>query len=115
MASPTQAAENIVALQLVRQLPDGVTYELCKPAVQQLLAMGSTPVAMVSIAGVARQGKSYVLNRLVQAAGGGFPVSARTDPCTHGIWMWPQAVPVQGKHHKLVSSSCCCSCMVPCP
>jgi hypothetical protein len=105
-AQPTQQVdEALPALQLVRQLPDGVTYELCAPAVQQLLAIGSTPVAVVSIAGVARQGKSYVLNRLLQAAGGGFPVSARTDPCMHGIWMWPQAVPVQGKQHKLVSSS----------
>ncbi|KAF6253419.1 guanylate-binding protein [Scenedesmus sp. NREL 46B-D3] len=97
-----EVSEPLPALQLVRQLPDGCSYELCGPAVERLVGMGNTPVAVVSIAGVARQGKSYILNRLVQAAGGGFPVSAKTDPCTHGIWMWPQAVPVQGKQHRLV-------------
>jgi hypothetical protein len=90
------------ALQLVKQLPDGCTYELCSPAVQQLQAMGNCPVAVVSISGPSRQGKSCALNRLVSAAGG-FPVSPSLKPCTHGIWMWPQAIEVQGKPHKLVS------------
>jgi hypothetical protein len=97
-ANPLPAA----ALQLVKQLPDGRTFELCRAAVQQLQSMGNCPVAVVSISGPSRQGKSYALNRLVSAAGG-FPVSPSLKPCTHGIWMWPQAVEVQGKLHKLVS------------
>jgi hypothetical protein len=107
-ANPLPAA----ALQLVKQLPDGRTFELCRAAVQQLQSMGNCPVAVVSLsgrsrkgksyAGPSRPGKSYALNRLVSAAGG-FPVSPSLKPCTHGIWMWSQAVEVQGKPHKLVS------------
>ncbi|WIA31084.1 hypothetical protein OEZ86_001111 [Tetradesmus obliquus] len=63
--------------------------------------MGDCPVAVVSISGPSRQGKSYTLNRLVSAAGG-FPVSPGMKPCTHGIWMWPQALEVQGKPHKVL-------------
>lgn len=92
------------ALRLIRQLPDRVTYELCNDAVSQLCSMGHCPIAVVCVAGVARQGKSYILNRLVEAAGG-FAVSPSVQPCTHGIWMWPEAVTVNGKAHKLVSSS----------
>lgn len=90
------------ALQLVRQV-NGSAYELCPAAVKQLQDLGDTPIAVVSIAGVAREGKSYILNRLTEAAGG-FPVSKSVDPCTHGIWLWPSAIPVEGRDYQLVSS-----------
>jgi hypothetical protein len=103
-AAPTSTPPAKAALQLVKQLPDGRSYELCSIAVQHLQSMGNCPLAVVSISGPSRQGKSYTLNRLVRAAGG-FPVSPSFKPCTHGIWMWPQAVEVAGKPHKVVSSN----------
>ncbi|KAF6255234.1 guanylate-binding protein [Scenedesmus sp. NREL 46B-D3] len=63
--------------------------------------MGNVPIVPVGITGPSRQGKSYTVSRLVGVAGG-FPVSPSLQPCTHGIWMSPQAVKVQGKPHKLL-------------
>ena len=49
--------------------------------------------------GRARQGKSYILNRIAEraagaqpGAGGGFTVAATQKPCTKGIWLWSKPV-----------------------
>lgn len=49
------------------------------------------PIAVVAVAGRARQGKSFLLNQLLGRLKGGnmkdgFQVSASTKPCTKGGW-----------------------------
>lgn len=47
------------------------------------------PVAVVAVCGRARQGKSFILNQLLQQTGGtGFTVGPTHRPCTKGLWMW---------------------------
>ena len=46
---------------------------------------------MVAVCGRARQGKSFVLNRLLGRSSG-FTVAPTTRPCTKGLWMWSQPV-----------------------
>jgi len=43
------------------------------------------------VCGRARQGKSFVLNRLLGRSSG-FTVAPTTRPCTKGLWMWSQPV-----------------------
>ncbi|WIA22677.1 hypothetical protein OEZ86_009644 [Tetradesmus obliquus] len=64
---------------------------MCPKAAAFLEAQGSTRLAVVSIAGDTRCGKSYLLNRLAKTPNG-FGVSSLSDPCTHGLWLLPRAV-----------------------
>ncbi|KAI9183240.1 hypothetical protein H9P43_004157 [Blastocladiella emersonii ATCC 22665] len=59
-----------------------------------LLAAVDGPIGVVTIAGLYRTGKSYVLNRLA-GSNRGFDVGSRVEPCTQGIYMWivPQPPP----------------------
>ena len=52
----------------------------------QLLSNISKPVAIVSICGPYRSGKSYFLSQLLRNTST-FKASSRGDPCTFGIWM----------------------------
>jgi hypothetical protein len=60
----------------------------------------------------ARQGKSFILNQLLQVTGG-FQIGSTTRPCTKGLWMWstPQKrVDEDGKEYHIVrpeNDSCC--------
>jgi hypothetical protein len=63
------------------------------------------PVAVVAVCGRARQGKSFILNQLLQQTSGGFQVAPTHRPCTKGLWMWsaPQSrTSVDGRGYHLV-------------
>jgi len=45
------------------------------------------PVSVISIAGVYRSGKSFILNQLAGYTDG-FNIGSTIEPCTQGIWMW---------------------------
>jgi hypothetical protein len=99
--APSEPHEEMsTALPLVTY--DHGVFELGTEAAAVLKSLKEQQVAVVSIAGNLRQGKSYILNRLSQAVGG-FKVAPNVDPCTHGIWMWPKPVELDGQEHKVVS------------
>lgn len=52
------------------------------------------PIGVVSVAGMYRTGKSYLLNRMLLNRSGGFGVGPTINPCTKGIWVWGK--PIQG-------------------
>jgi hypothetical protein len=96
--------EQLRALPLIT-LHGGV-FELGAEAAAVLKSLEGQQIAVVSIAGGLRQGKSYILNRLAQALGC-FQTACNTDPCTHGIWMCPKPVMLEGQQHQVVSCSPC--------
>lgn len=51
------------------------------------------PVGVVAVCGRARQGKSYILNKLLKQTGSGFTVGPTHRPCTKGLWMWSEPQP----------------------
>lgn len=51
-----------------------------------------TDIGVVSVAGLYRTGKSYLLNR-IRGAQGGFSVGPTINPCTKGIYIW--GAPIQ--------------------
>ncbi|KAG2434077.1 hypothetical protein HXX76_007805 [Chlamydomonas incerta] len=64
------------------------------------------PIAVVAVCGRARTGKSYILNKLLGAAGAaGFEVASSYRPCTKGLWMWSQPLrrtALDGSNYYLV-------------
>lgn len=45
------------------------------------------PVGVITIAGLYRTGKSFILNQLAGKQHG-FDIGATVEPCTEGIWLW---------------------------
>ena len=71
---------NQEAFEVIRQLPN--------------------PLGVISVAGMYRTGKSYLLNRMLLNRSGGFSVGPSINPCTKGLWMWNKTIPAhtpQGK------------------
>ena len=52
------------------------------------------PIAVVSVAGLYRTGKSYLLNRVLLNRSNGFGVGPTINPCTKGLWCW--GTPLKG-------------------
>lgn len=53
------------------------------------------PIAVVSVAGLYRTGKSYLLNRVLLNRSNGFGVGPTVNPCTKGLWCW--GTPIKGQ------------------
>ena len=71
------------------------TYAVPNPAVAALRKLEG-PVAVVSIAGIYRSGKSFLLNCLAQTGDHMqlFEVGPTIQACTRGLWLWPAAIKV---------------------
>jgi hypothetical protein len=96
---------NSRVLQLINLDATTGMFEVCEEASAVLAGMGDNPIAVVSVAGASRTGKSYMLNKLAGRAGG-FKVSPHTKPCTHGIWLSVKEVQAeQGPDHTMVSEA----------
>lgn len=61
-------------------------FEINEEAVKMLQDIEG-PVSVISIAGVYRSGKSFILNQLA-GYNDGFNIGSTVEPCTQGIWMW---------------------------
>lgn len=48
-------------------------------------------IAVVSVAGPYRTGKSFLLNRFAGQQYG-FALGASTNPCTEGLWIWGEPI-----------------------
>src|SRR5574343_599781 len=51
-----------------------------------------SPLSIVSVAGVYRTGKSYLLNRVILDRNRGFEVGPTINACTKGLWIWGEAI-----------------------
>ena len=51
------------------------------------------PIAIVSVAGLYRTGKSYLLNRMLLSRNSGFGTGHTVNACTKGLWVWQRPVP----------------------
>ena len=70
---------------------DNNTFEVNEDAVRVLDKL-EPPLALVSVAGMYRTGKSFLLNRVILAKQNAFTVGPTTRACTKGIWMWSEPV-----------------------
>lgn len=49
-------------------------------------------LVVIAVAGPYRTGKSFLLNRLIEANGAGFQVGNTVNACTKGIWLWGEPI-----------------------
>ena len=52
------------------------------------------PIGVISVAGLYRTGKSYLLNRMLLNRSNGFGVGSTINACTKGLWVW--GTPLKG-------------------
>jgi len=64
-----------------------IEYVLNEEAVEFINTLPS-PLGVVSVAGLYRTGKSYLLNRMLLNRSNGFGVGPTVNPCTKGLWIW---------------------------
>lgn len=80
----SHTSASLVSMQLIKISENGI--EMCEEAMKYLSTLHSK-VAVVSIGGPARTGKSLLLNLLTQK--NTFEVGSRIQACTQGIWITP--------------------------
>jgi hypothetical protein len=51
------------------------------------------PIGIISMAGAARLGKSFFLNRVLLKRKQGFETGDTVNACTKGIWLWGEVIP----------------------
>ena len=73
---------------------------IISPEALEVVRQLQNPIGVISVAGMYRTGKSYLLNRMLLNRSGGFSVGPSINPCTKGLWMWSKTIPAhtpQGK------------------
>lgn len=65
-------------------------FQLAAPAEKLLSSISQVPIAVLSIVGNYRTGKSFFINRVLlnKQNGQGFSVGPTINPCTKGLWIW---------------------------
>ena len=71
------------------------------PTALELIAKIPTKVAVISVAGPYRTGKSFLLNRLLGRQEG-FEIGSTVQSCTKGLWIWGKPVRVSSDLHAIL-------------
>ena len=58
-------------------------------------------IAVITVAGMYRTGKSFLMNRLIGMQEG-FEIGASVNPCTKGIWIWGQPVQLADDYYAIL-------------
>ena len=74
--------------------------EITSEAIEMLSKIDSN-LAVISIAGIYRSGKSYLLNRLLGRQDG-FEIGPNITSCTKGIWIWGDTVKLNNKNTEVL-------------
>ncbi|CAK0845718.1 unnamed protein product [Prorocentrum cordatum] len=67
----------------------------------EILKMCEGSISVVSVAGLYRTGKSFLLNRLLGLQDG-FDIGRSINPCTKGLWIWGRPVELAPDYHCIL-------------
>lgn len=62
------------------------------PDAEEIISKIESPLGVISVAGMYRTGKSYLLNRMLLNRSSGFSVGPSINPCTKGLWVWSKSI-----------------------
>ncbi|CAE8583406.1 unnamed protein product, partial [Polarella glacialis] len=108
-ASPVAELEAPVQLLKVQRSGSKWNYEVCPEGAQALERHGSRRISVVSVCGLYRTGKSFLLNLLLERVQKGLPpfqVGGTTKACTEGLWLWGSADPEDEQSPLLAFMDC---------
>ena len=71
------------------------------PEASEMLSKIDSNLAIISIAGIYRSGKSYLLNRLLGRQDG-FEIGPNITSCTKGIWIWGDTIKLNNKNTEVL-------------
>lgn len=89
------------SLQLIKTNQQG-QYEVNDEALKIIRGIPE-PMAVISVAGLYRTGKSYLLNRVLLNRSDGFNVGPTVNACTKGLWVWGKPIIGRNKQNELVN------------
>ena len=67
----------------------------------KILSQIKGKIAVITVAGLYRTGKSYLMNRLIGMQEG-FEIGPTVNPCTKGIWIWGQPVQLGEDYYAIL-------------
>jgi hypothetical protein len=82
------------AIPMISVDPNTGKYVFEEEAIEFLRSVPG-PIGVISVAGLYRTGKSYLLNRMLLNRSNGFGVGPTVNPCTKGLWCW--GTPIKGQ------------------
>ena len=86
-------------IKLVDIKEDGM-FEITSEGISFLSSLKNQTIAVLSVTGPYRSGKSFLAN-LIMNNMGGFKVGATINACTKGLWVWGRPIPLS-KNTKLI-------------
>lgn len=89
--TPSQTVEEAIPLVIFNE--EKRLFEINEEG-RAYLQQLKNPIGVVTVAGMYRTGKSYLLNRMLLNRCDGFGVGPTINPCTKGVWMWSK--PLEG-------------------
>lgn len=93
-----EALDQAAPLQLLRVSATAPwTFQVNEEALR-LIESFRAPLAVCTICGPYRSGKSFLLNALTGNAGRAFRVGSTTKACTEGLWIWGSPLEASGSH-----------------
>ena len=99
MNNPQQTFYRDRPIKLVDIKEDGI-FEITSEGISFLSSLKNQTIAVLSVTGPYRSGKSFLAN-LIMNNMGGFKVGATINACTKGLWVWGRPIPLS-KNKKLI-------------
>ena len=99
MNTPQQTFYRDRPIKLVDIKEDGL-FEITSEGISFLSSLKNQTIAVLSVTGPYRSGKSFLAN-LIMNSMGGFKVGATINACTKGLWVWGRPIPLS-KNKKLI-------------
>ena len=90
-------------LKLVDIKEDGI-FEITSEGITFLSSLKNQTIAVLSVTGPYRSGKSFLAN-LIMNNMGGFKVGATINACTKGLWVWGRPIPLSGNKKLIILDS----------
>ena len=103
MTSPQKAFYRDRPLKLVDIKEDGL-FEITSEGISFLSSLKNQTIAVLSVTGPYRSGKSFLAN-LIMNNMGGFKVGATINACTKGLWVWGRPIPIPGNKKLIILDS----------
>ena len=90
------------AIPFIQLEPDNKEYSINEEAFEFIRSIDS-PIGIISVVGMYRTGKSYLMNRMILNRQTGFGVGNTVNAHTKGLWIWKTPIPGTSSNGEPIS------------